>query len=146
MPPLDVFSSIRSNLQDFMWQNHKTRHNMKLQLGTFQLALAWTSLLWFQAHWGIGVNGSHVNTCITTCHVLCVVWKFHSFPNLELQWSLSLVGSFFCFYIGRNNSQEWHQNVKTMFIIILNMMLCVLHHGHKLHWMLLLWIQYILIY
>jgi len=39
-------------------------------------------------------NGCHINVhvlCIATCHVMWVVWNCHSFPNLELWWSSSLI-------------------------------------------------------
>jgi hypothetical protein len=49
----------------------QTRCNMKLRLGTFQLALAWISLLWFQSHWGNMVNGCHVNTCTMYYNMSC---------------------------------------------------------------------------
>jgi hypothetical protein len=86
---LDLNESIRYYVTKL-----QTRGNMKLHFETSQLALTWILWLWFQVHWGNMGNGCHVNVhvlCITECHVLWVVWNFHSFPNLELRWSSSLI-------------------------------------------------------
>jgi hypothetical protein len=102
--------------------------NRITSIGVHAPAFTWILWLWFQFHWvnkGSGYHEMHV-LCIVAHHVLWVVQNFYSFLNLELQWSLSLVGSFCNFYIGRKYNQKWYQNLlKRIWSVKLTMMLCV---------------------
>jgi hypothetical protein len=56
----------------------------------------------------MGALSTHV-ICFIACHVLWVVWKFHSFSNLELWWSSSLVESWCNFYVSRSTLLNCHK-------------------------------------
>jgi hypothetical protein len=56
----------------------------------------------------MGALSTHV-ICFITCHVLWVVWKFHSFSNLELWWSSLLVESWCNFYVSRSTLLNCHK-------------------------------------
>jgi hypothetical protein len=72
-PPLDVLTPGYGQIYKILCGKVAIRQNMKLHLGTLQLALAWILLLWFQGHWGNGGNDYHVNTCTMYYNMSCFV-------------------------------------------------------------------------
>ncbi len=71
------------------------------RLGTSQLTFASILWQWLQVCWVSKGKGYFVNTCTMYCNISYFMksLKIHSFPNLELFSSSSLVGSFYNFYI-----------------------------------------------
>jgi len=106
-PPLKVLVPIYGPIYKLLCGESSSKKQYEVTIGNFPAYTCMDFVIMISSSlrkWEMG----HVNTYTMYCNMSCFVGilKFHSFLDLELRWSLSFVGSFSSFHIGRSNYQK----------------------------------------